>query len=129
LPPILAISEDGTRVVSRIEYDHKTNQIVGFVSPIDRNGCPKLMVFPASCGSLILKYFAESPKATNAIVVMAQTVKEGDYNISHDSFLEVIQNLLKILDSPSFVLSVIPTANKFYSGDVMNRWTYTVGQY
>lgn len=41
LPKIVSLSEDGTRIVNRIQYDKGTNQLVGFVLPIqDTNGMP-----------------------------------------------------------------------------------------
>jgi len=40
LPNVVWISEDGTRIISRIEYDPKTNLCVGFVHRLNRNGLP-----------------------------------------------------------------------------------------
>ena len=37
---IISIGEDATRVISRVEYDSKTNRCVGFVLPIGSDGLP-----------------------------------------------------------------------------------------
>lgn len=35
------ISEDGTRITGRLQYDPGSNQIVGLLLPLDENGLPK----------------------------------------------------------------------------------------
>lgn len=77
LPNIVTVSEDATRVLSRIEYDPINNQIVGFVSPLDSNGIPKKLHFPASSAREIIRYFSKSRKSVNAILVMVQPIKDG----------------------------------------------------
>lgn len=47
-PLVIWVSEDGTRVNGRIQYDSKTNQIVGFVPEIEENGLPVVQSFPAT---------------------------------------------------------------------------------
>ena len=37
---IVAISEDATRIISRIDYDVETDKCVGFVLPVDASGLP-----------------------------------------------------------------------------------------
>lgn len=36
LPLVVSLSEDATRISGRVQYDSKSNQIIGFVPPIDR---------------------------------------------------------------------------------------------
>lgn len=49
LPLTVTISEDATRIQGRVQYDSRSNQIVGFVLPIDpTNGLPTPFVFKAS---------------------------------------------------------------------------------
>ena len=43
-PLVIAISEDATRVISRVEYDSETNRLVGFVLPCNSDGLP-LVIF------------------------------------------------------------------------------------
>ena len=38
--PVVAIAEDATRIINRVEYDPATNRCVGFVLPSDKNGLP-----------------------------------------------------------------------------------------
>lgn len=37
---IISISEDATRLVSRIAYDKETDKLVGFVLPFNNEGIP-----------------------------------------------------------------------------------------
>lgn len=78
LLPLVSVSEDGTRVITRIEYDYKTNQMVGFVAPYDKNGQPKKLFFPASSARQMVKYFMNERKAVNALVVMVQPLSDGN---------------------------------------------------
>lgn len=34
------LAEDATAIIQRIQYDPKTNQLVGIVLPMDSKGCP-----------------------------------------------------------------------------------------
>lgn len=77
LPFYVAVSEDATRIITRVEYDHSTNQLVGLVSPLDENGMPKKLFFPAKSASLIVNYLSNNSKANCVIVVMAQSLSKG----------------------------------------------------
>lgn len=48
LPMTVWVSEDGTRFTSRLQYDPGTNQIVGLLLPIDKNGMPVAKSFLAT---------------------------------------------------------------------------------
>ncbi|KAK3918488.1 Protein mom-2 [Frankliniella fusca] len=41
------LSEDGTRIKVQVQYDTRTNQLVGLVPQLDRNGLPKVSSFVA----------------------------------------------------------------------------------
>jgi hypothetical protein len=122
----VAVSEDGTRITSRIEYDSKNNQLVGLVAPLDRNGIPKKLYFSASSAKQIVKFFQERSKAVNAIVVMVQPMADGNFIKIKVLIINKINgfNFSFSLDAPSFVLSIMGTDNKFKSTDVKNRWSY-----
>ena len=47
-PRMISISEDATRVVSRVEYDGNSDSIVGFVLPISEDSLPKQNLFSAT---------------------------------------------------------------------------------
>lgn len=50
---VIAIAEDATRVIARVEYDGETDRIVGFVLPCDSNGLPISNSFIATSFSAI----------------------------------------------------------------------------
>lgn len=77
MPLVVAISEDATRILSKVEYDIQTNELVGLVAPYDENGVPVKSVFPASSASVIVKHFMGHKKASNVIAISAQPIKEG----------------------------------------------------
>ena len=37
-PFVVSISEDATRIISRVEYDRESNRMVGFILPCDDEG-------------------------------------------------------------------------------------------
>lgn len=58
LPLIVSLSEDATRIVGRIQYDARSNQIVGFVLPINEvNGLPIPFTFKARSAEEIASHF------------------------------------------------------------------------
>ena len=46
-PNIVAIAEDATRIIKKVEYDPTTNRCVGFVLPTDDDGLPKIDEYQA----------------------------------------------------------------------------------
>jgi hypothetical protein len=79
LPLVVSISEDATRILSKVEFDPKTNSLVGLVGKLDDNGLPMKIAFPADTPELFVKYFDLHNKANNAILIMAQSVQPGDF--------------------------------------------------
>jgi len=57
------ISEDGTRINGRVQYSPRTNQLVGFVPPLDGNGIPIPDSFPATSAEEMTMHF-KSKSAT-----------------------------------------------------------------
>ena len=51
------ISDDMTGITGRVQYDSKTNQIVGLVLPLNRNSVPMTLSFPANSAKDIENYF------------------------------------------------------------------------
>lgn len=74
LPLVVSLSEDATRIDGRIQYDSRINQIVGFVSPINRKtGMPIPLSYPARNAEEMFGQFSyENPPAQFVNVVMAQ---------------------------------------------------------
>ncbi|KAK3928931.1 putative UDP-N-acetylglucosamine--peptide N-acetylglucosaminyltransferase SEC [Frankliniella fusca] len=104
-PLVIWVSEDGTRVNGRIQYDVKTNQIVGFVPSLDTNGLPVIQSFPATSASVIKSYFENCTVSSNAYAIMAQPLAQN---------------------APTFCLALWGTDNRFKSTDVLARWRWMV---
>ncbi|KAK3928336.1 Calcium-binding protein 4 [Frankliniella fusca] len=96
------ISEDGTVVNGRIEYDIKTNQLVGFVLPL-RNGVPVAISFPAVSAHAMRSYFENHVACKTVYVIMAQPL---------------------VHKSSPFCLALFGTDNKFLHTDVLARWKW-----
>ena len=105
LPLVVCLSEDATRLTGRLQYDQNTNQIVGFVLPMDKQGMPIPLSFPATSAQVIEKYFENEKIASSLYTIIAQP----------------LQN-----DAPCFCLCLYGTDNKFTAEDVLHRWDDTI---
>lgn len=104
---IVWLCEDATGINSKMEYDPKTNQIVGLVLPIDKqSGMPISNSFLAKSVEDIQKY-VKNPVSIHVYVVLAQPLKEN---------------------APPFVLQIFGTDSKFTAKDVTRRWQHTIGE-
>lgn len=102
------LSEDQTRVISKVEYDPKTNQMVGFVLPLDSvTGMPIVTSFPANTASDIINAFRSSETSTLVNVIIAHPIQDG---------------------APTFCLCLYGTSYKFTTADVLKRWKYIIDQ-
>lgn len=73
LPLIVSLSEDATRIVIRIQYDARTNQLIGFVLPLDINGMPIPFSFKALYTEEIIRHFTIGiPLANFVITIIAK---------------------------------------------------------
>ena len=102
-PPLVSISEDATRIISRIEYCNRTNRLVGFSLPCNNDGLPIPDSFLATSPEAIENAFKTQTKCKYAHVYMAQAVAK---NI------------------PAFCLACIGSTNCFTAEDVLRRWKY-----
>ena len=102
LPKIVWISEDATRITARVEYDSKTNKLVGFVLPL-KNGLPQTQTYLATSAKKIEEHFQNGVIANFVQVIMAQPLKDG---------------------TPPFCLSLFGTDNKYKAEDVLSRWNF-----
>lgn len=106
LPLVVSLSEDATRIIGRVQYDSVTNQLVGFVLPInEKNGMPVPFAFPARNANEMLSHFS-SPNSSSQFlnIIMAQPMA----------------------DVAPFCLLVYGSDNKFTSVDVINKWNYII---
>lgn len=93
------MSEDGTRIVGKVQYDSSTNQLVGFVQQINsQTGMPIAFSFPARNAPEILSHFTKGNQASAFInVVMAQPI---------------------VKNAPAFCLLLFGSNNAYSSNDV-----------
>lgn len=99
------LCEDGSGLISKIEYDLKSDQLIGIVLPLDENnGCPKRFEFTARDQEEITKFMTHS-KSSIVYIVVAVPLKEG---------------------VPPFIFQMFGTDNKFKATDVVKRWNHTI---
>lgn len=104
LPNVVCLSEDATRVVGRVQYDSRTNQIVGLTLPINcKTGLPIPFAFPAKSATEMLNHFKTGTVSTNLIVIMAQPVEKT---------------------ALPFCLLLFGSDSKYSAIDVKHRWMY-----
>lgn len=59
LQPTVVLSEDATRITGRVQYDKRSNQLIGFVLPLNSaNGLPIPFKYPARNAEEILNHFS-----------------------------------------------------------------------
>jgi hypothetical protein len=102
-PFLVAIAEDATRIVQRVEYDAETNHCIGFVLPIDGHGLPQTDTFVADTFEDIEQMFTNHPIAKYSYLYTATPLKEH---------------------VPSFTLACVGSDNKFTHEQVLQRWQY-----
>lgn len=102
VPLVVSLSEDATRNDARIQYRSATNEITGFVPPINsKTGMPIPHSYPARNFREIISYFKPlRPISHNITVVMAQPMA----NI------------------PAFCLLAFGSDSKYTTEDIIKRW-------
>lgn len=99
-PKKVWIAEDGSGVVSKVEFDPITNQLVGLVLPINGGtGMPIPFTFLAESAEKIEEHVNKS-RSSLIYFVMAQPLKEN---------------------VPPYVLLMFGTDNKFKTQSVLQR--------
>ena len=104
-PRIVSISEDATRVITRIEYDSNSNKLVGFVLPLDTEYLPIGGSFLATSFDGVEQMFSSASKASSAYIYVAQPLSPS---------------------TPPFCLCLIGTDNRFDANSVTHRWKYMI---
>lgn len=105
LPLVVSLSEDGTRLTGTVQYDVRTNQLMGFSLPLNENGMPIVNSFNASTSNEIIRHFSKKNVIGNHVnVVMAQP----------------------LADIPAFCLLLFATDGAYTSLDVSKRWKHIV---
>lgn len=109
LPLIVSLSEDGTRVQDKVQYDSTTNQLIGFVPPINEiNGMPIPLTYPARSAEEILEHFSKENAISSYInIVMAQPLAPN---------------------SPPFCLLLFGSDNSYSLKNVKDRWAFITSE-
>lgn len=107
LPSKVWISEDGTRITGKIQYDSLNDQISGFVPPFNHRGIPIVGSFPAETAEQIRSYFLSSKIGNYAYVIMAQPLHEG---------------------VAPFCVAFFSSDNRFTGAQVISRWQWMTKQ-
>lgn len=103
LPRVVVLQEDATRINGKVNYHSKTNQLLGFVLPLDNNGMPIPHSFPARNFDEIYEYFSRNtPSAHFVNVIMAQP----------------------LANAPAFCLMLFSSNAQYTAEDVANRWRF-----
>lgn len=99
----VCLSEDGTRVENRIQYDLRTNQVIGFVLPTSENGMPVPLYYKARTADEIIGHFTQNyPVAAYVNTIMAKPIG----------------------NAPAFCLLVFGTDNRYTTDVVSKRWEH-----
>ncbi|KAE8739820.1 hypothetical protein FOCC_FOCC014670 [Frankliniella occidentalis] len=98
------LSEDGTRIKVQVQYDPRTNQLVGLVPELDKNGLPKVASFVADSAENIKQQLLDNTPSNYEYVLMAQPMA----------------------DVAPFSLCLFGTDNKFSAMQVLQRWKWLV---
>ena len=107
LPPQVWISDDSTGLINRIRYHGATNQVVGFVLPLDQNGMPRCKHYLATSAKEIENFFInglkDDLKARLLHIVVAQPLAKN---------------------APFFCLLMFGTNDAYDFQVVYKRWQY-----
>lgn len=99
------LSEDASGIVTKVQFDPKSNQLIGLVLPLDsKTGMPVKFNFTTESAAEIQKMIENESKSTLLYAILAQPL------IEH---------------APPFVLQIFGTDNRFKTTDVVNRWKFT----
>lgn len=102
LPLVVSLSEDAPRMSGRIQYDAKSNEIIGFVLPLEnKTGMPIPHSYPARNAQEIFRPFStDTPIAHFINVIMAQP----------------------LADVPAFCILVYGSDSKYTAEEVINKY-------
>lgn len=107
LPMGVWLSEDATQCVAKVEFDSKSNQMIGLVLPMDsKTGMPIPFTYLARSVEEIHKNM-EREQSGYVYIVMAQPLVRG---------------------VPPFVLQLFGSNSKFKTRDVLLRWRHTLSE-
>ncbi|XP_055615052.1 uncharacterized protein LOC129761359 [Toxorhynchites rutilus septentrionalis] len=105
-PPVVWLSEDATRIVSKLQIDPASGNIIGTLLPKDdETGMPVLLQRDLESVSQMKKELNSSTLTINAVVTIARPLKKG---------------------APLFCLMVVGCDNKFTAAPVTKRRIFVI---
>lgn len=114
VPKVVSLSEDATKITNRIQYDLATNQLIGFVLPLDKEtGMPMPRSYLARSAAEIEEHFYD--------------IQTGNENTTA-SYVNVVMAQPLIRGSPPFCLLIFGTDSKYTSNDVAKRWSFIANE-
>lgn len=105
LPLRVWLSEDATSIVSKIEFDQQTNQMVGIVLPMESSTGMPIAFSNLARDAEEIRMNMQKNKSTAVYIVMAQPL---------------------VSNVPPFILMLFGTDNKFKTSQVLLRWKHTI---
>lgn len=104
LPLWVSLSEGGTRIDNRIQYDSRTNQLIGFVLPLNgKTGLPQPIAYKARTAVEMLHHFSNGTSVSHFVnTIIAKPIGS----------------------STSFCLLLFGCNNKYTADEVSKRWIY-----
>lgn len=98
---MVALSEGATKLVQQINYDPATNQCVGFVLKLTKDGIPECKKYLFTAFETVKNYMLNLPRSSYVYTIMAQPLKNN---------------------VPPICLAVIGIDNKFTASNIASRW-------
>lgn len=103
LPRVVTLSEDATRINGVPQYSSKSNEISGFVLPLDSQGMPTPHNYPARSFKEIYGHFRNGSSCAHFVnVIMAQPMA----------------------NVPAFCILLFGSNSEYTAEDVAHRWEY-----
>lgn len=110
LPKLVSLSEDATKINDRIQYDVGTNQLVGFVLPLNpENGMPIVDFYQATSAAHMERCFYNLETGTER---------------KRSSYVNVVMAQPLVKSIPAFCLLIFGTDSMYNTEDIVKRWTY-----
>jgi hypothetical protein len=95
------LSEDGTSITPRVQFDNSSGEIIGCCLPTASNGLPIVSYFKINSAQKMKEFLEKYEVPSNLYVIMATPL---------------------CLNTSNFCLCVFGTSNKFTANDVIKRW-------
>lgn len=102
---MVALTKDATKLVQQINYDPATNQCVGLVLKLTKDGIAECKKYLLTSFEIVKNYMLNLPKSSYVFTIMAQPLQNN---------------------VPPICLAVFVTDNKFTASNVASRWQYTI---